>query len=135
MAHQTPYPQQVHCTLALAARLAELRMELFGPQGGREIAQRLGIPTQTWSNYDAGVTVPGVIILKLIELTVSGDTNSDPLRPVLNPTPSMLACYRFLPPFSGPFPVFTSGSRWVCSRSAVANLDRINPLLRFSRKR
>ena len=42
---------------------------------------------------------------------LSGDTNSDPLRPVLIPTPVMLPCYRFLPPFSGPLSVFTSGSR------------------------
>jgi hypothetical protein len=42
---------------------------------------------------------------------LSGDTNSDPLRPVLTATPSMLPCHRFLPPFSGPFSMFTSGSR------------------------
>ena len=66
---------------------------------------------------------------------VSGDTNSDPLRPVLIPTPIMLPCYRFLPPFSGPFSVFTSGSGRFFSRSTSVNLDRINPLLRFSRNR
>ena len=66
---------------------------------------------------------------------LSGDTNFDPLRPVLIPTPIMLSCYRFLPPLSGSFSVFTSGSRWVLSGSVLANLDRIKPLLRFSRKR
>ena len=45
-----------------------------------------------------------------LRLGLSGDTNSDPLRPVLIPTPSMLPCYRFLPLFSGPFSVFTSAS-------------------------
>src|SRR5271157_2057367 len=66
---------------------------------------------------------------------LSGDTNFDPLRPVLIPTPSMLSCYRFLPPLSGSFSIFTSGSGWVLSGSVLANLDRIKPLLRFSRKR
>ena len=66
---------------------------------------------------------------------VSGDTNSDPLPPVLIPTPIMPSCYRLSTPLSGSFLVFTSVSRWVCSRLTFVNLDRINPLLRFSRSR
>ena len=66
---------------------------------------------------------------------VSGDTNSDPLPPVLIPTPIMPSCYRLSTPLSGSFLVFTSVSRWVCSGSTFVNLDRINPLLRFSRSR
>ena len=66
---------------------------------------------------------------------VSGDTNSDPLAPVLIPTPIMPSCYRLSTPLSGSFLVFTSVSRWVCSGSTFVNLDRINPLLRFSRSR
>ncbi len=66
---------------------------------------------------------------------LSGDTNFDPLEPVLNPTASMPGCYRFLSPFAVGFSVRTSGSRWVGSGSAVANLDRIKPLLRFSLNR
>ena len=66
---------------------------------------------------------------------VSGDTNSDPLPPVLIPTPIMPSCYRLSTPLSGSFLVFTSVSRWVCSGLTFVNLDRINPLLRFSRSR
>ena len=66
---------------------------------------------------------------------VSGDTNSDPLPPVLIPTPIMPSCYRLSTPLSGSFLVLTSVSRWVCSESTFVNLDRINPLLRFSRSR
>ena len=66
---------------------------------------------------------------------LSGDTNSDPLPPVLIPTPIMPSCYRLSTPLSGSFLVFTSVSRWVCSGSTFVNLDRINPLLRFSRSR
>ena len=63
-------------------------------------------------------------------LDLSGDTNSDPLPPVLIPTPIMPSCYRLSTPLSGSFLVFTSVSRWVCSGSTFVNLDRINPLLR-----
>ena len=66
---------------------------------------------------------------------VSGDSNSDPLLPVLIPTPIMPSCYRLLTPPSGSFLIFTSVSRWVGSGSTFVNLDRINPLLRFSRRR
>ena len=66
---------------------------------------------------------------------LSGDTNSDPLPPVLIPTPIMPSCYRLSTPLSGSFLVFTSVSRWGCSGSTFVNLDRINPLLRFSRSR
>ena len=66
---------------------------------------------------------------------LSGDTNSDPLPPVLIPTPIMPSCYRLSTPLSGSFLVFTSVSRWVCSGSTFVNLDRINPLFAFSRSR
>ena len=45
--------------------------------------------------------------------TLSGDTNSDPLPPVLIPTPIMPSCYRLSTPLSGSFLVFT----WVLAGS------------------
>lgn len=33
------------------------------------MARRLGIPVRTWYNYEAGVTVPAEVILRIIELT------------------------------------------------------------------
>jgi hypothetical protein len=54
---------------SLSERLAALRAELFGDRGGPELARRLGLPIRTWYNYEAGVTVPGEAMLKLIELT------------------------------------------------------------------
>ena len=71
----------------------------------------------------------------LVARALSGDSNSDPLLTVLIPTPVMPSCYRLLTPSSGSFLIFTSVSRWVCSGSTFVNLDRINPLLRFSRSR
>jgi hypothetical protein len=53
----------------LAERITTLRIEMFGTRGGPELARRLGIPTRTWYNYEGGITVPGEIILKIIETT------------------------------------------------------------------
>jgi hypothetical protein len=69
MARRKPHPESFRNKLDLAARLAALRTELFGQQGGSEMAKRLGILSQTWDNYEQGITVPGEIILKLIEVT------------------------------------------------------------------
>ena len=33
------------------------------------MARRLGIPVRTWYNYEAGVTVPAEVVLRIIELT------------------------------------------------------------------
>ncbi len=69
MARRKTLPESVRAKLALAERLASLRSELYGERGGPEMARRLGIPVRTWYNYEAGVTVPAEVILKIIELT------------------------------------------------------------------
>src|SRR5579875_3267804 len=68
MARRKTLPESVRAKLALAERLASLRAELFGERGGPEMARCLGIPVRTWYNYEAGVTVPAEVILKIIEL-------------------------------------------------------------------
>jgi hypothetical protein len=55
--------------VAVAGRLAEVRREVFGEHGGPELARLLGLPYWTWRNYENGVTVPGEIVLRFIELT------------------------------------------------------------------
>ncbi len=69
MARRKTLPESVRAKHALAERLAALRAELYGERGGPEMARRLGIPVRTWYNYEAGVTVPAEVILKIIELT------------------------------------------------------------------
>jgi len=53
----------------LARRLRMIRMELYGAHGVPSFADSLGIPDQTWSNYETGVTLPAPILLALIEQT------------------------------------------------------------------
>jgi hypothetical protein len=69
MARRKTPEKVVRAKLALAGRLLALRSELFGERGGPEMARRLGIPVRTWYNYEAGVTVPADIILKILKLT------------------------------------------------------------------
>jgi hypothetical protein len=69
MARRKTLPDSLRAKLALAGRLAGLRLELFGDRGGPEMARRLGIPVRTWYNYEGGVTVPAEVVLKIIELT------------------------------------------------------------------
>jgi DNA-binding transcriptional regulator YiaG len=53
----------------LAARLKEVRAELYGEDGAAALARALGVPSRTWYNYERGVTVPAGVLLRLIELT------------------------------------------------------------------
>ena len=53
----------------LARRLRMLRRELYGTDGIPALAEALGIPDQTWSNYESGVALPAPILLTLIEQT------------------------------------------------------------------
>ena len=58
------------CTASdLAPRLAILRTDLYGTAGVGAIARSMGLPAGTWANYEAGVTIPGAILLQLLVLT------------------------------------------------------------------
>ena len=54
---------------ALARKLRKLRLEHFGEEGVTQLAQLLGLPEATWLNYEAGVTIPGEILLAFVILT------------------------------------------------------------------
>src|SRR5918998_6361785 len=69
MARRKTTPELVREKYSLAERLRGVRAELFGDRGGPELARRLGIPIRTWYNYESGVTVPGEVILRFVELT------------------------------------------------------------------
>ncbi|GAC1475878.1 MAG: hypothetical protein NVSMB9_29200 [Isosphaeraceae bacterium] len=69
MARRKTLPDSVRAKFALAERLRSLRAELYGERGGPELARQLALPVRTWYNYEAGVTVPAEVILKIIELT------------------------------------------------------------------
>jgi hypothetical protein len=53
---------------ALVGRVRIVREHLYGDDAAA-LAAALGLPTETWLNYERGVTMPAVVLLKFIELT------------------------------------------------------------------
>lgn len=60
---------QLRATLGLAQRVREIRLERFGEVGGPVLAEALGLPERTWANYESGVTIPALVILRFVEVT------------------------------------------------------------------
>ena len=54
---------------AIAGRLRLIRSETVGEHGGPELADQLGLPFRTWLNYESGVTIPGEVLLRFLEIT------------------------------------------------------------------
>jgi hypothetical protein len=54
---------------ALASRLQTLRRELFGEQGGPELARPLKLPARTLYDYETGAPIPGEVLVLLVERT------------------------------------------------------------------
>ena len=50
----------------LAARLREIREDLYGEHGAQFMADRLRVPLKSWLHYESGVVMPGRTVLKLI---------------------------------------------------------------------
>jgi Bacteriophage CI repressor helix-turn-helix domain len=53
----------------LACRVREIRNYLYGENGLDALAQALGVPTQTWLNYERGITMPAEVLLNFLEAT------------------------------------------------------------------
>ena len=63
-----PFPR-TNSNAMMADRLCGIRQELYGPNGAAVIAEMLGIPLRTWTNYEQGVTMPAELMLLFLELT------------------------------------------------------------------
>ena len=50
----------------LARRVCQVRRDLYGEDGIPRLADVLRIPPRTWMNYESGVTIPALVILRLI---------------------------------------------------------------------
>ena len=50
-------------------RLREVRQDIYGEAGSQALANALEIPLETWMNYEAGVVMPGEVLLKFQVLT------------------------------------------------------------------
>ncbi len=61
----------LHASRGLAQRVREIRVVWFGESGGPPLAEVLGLPEKSWANYESGVTIPGWVILRFIEMTAA----------------------------------------------------------------
>ncbi len=53
----------------LSVRLRQVRIARYGEFGESALAEALGVPARTWHNYEAGIGVPGEIVLAFLVLT------------------------------------------------------------------
>ncbi len=53
----------------LACRVREIRDYLYGGHGIDALAQALGVPAQTWLNYERGINMPAEVLLEFLEVT------------------------------------------------------------------
>jgi hypothetical protein len=53
----------------IAGRVREVRVALYGENGGPMLAKALAIPFRTLHNYENGCTIPAHSILRFIEVT------------------------------------------------------------------
>jgi hypothetical protein len=56
-------------SMILAQRVHEIRLERYGERGGPTLALAMDLPLRTWINYESGVTIPALVILRFIRLT------------------------------------------------------------------
>lgn len=75
------------------SRLARLRRDRFGDDGVAGLALELGIPARTWENYEMGVAVPDVVLLRFLCLTGVGPSwllnGRDDPRPAIAMPPTL----------------------------------------------
>jgi hypothetical protein len=69
MDESVPDPDWQALKSDLAGRIREIRVALYGENGGPMLAEALGIPFRTLHNYETGCTIPAHSILRFIELT------------------------------------------------------------------
>jgi hypothetical protein len=53
----------------LCRRVRQIRVELYGENGGPMLAEVLHVPFRTWANYESGITMPATVMLRFILLT------------------------------------------------------------------
>ncbi len=53
----------------LCRRVRQIRVELYGENGGPMLAEALQLPFRTWTNYESGIVMPALVMLRFIMLT------------------------------------------------------------------
>ncbi len=64
-----PMPNWDELKRNLAHRVKEIRQELYGENGGPLLAEALHVTFRCWLEYEEGVSIPGEVMLRFLELT------------------------------------------------------------------
>ena len=65
----SPAPDWNAIKISLAARVREVRQELFGTHGGPLLAGKLCVPFRVWHGYEQGDPIPAEVMLRFLEVT------------------------------------------------------------------
>jgi hypothetical protein len=57
--------------LEFRERIRRIRVETYGDDGTPRLAEALGIPVRTWENYESGVMIHDLTLLRFLCLTES----------------------------------------------------------------
>jgi hypothetical protein len=52
----------------VARRLRTVRLEIYGEHGLPLLAEALDIPARNWARYESGESMPGVVLLRFIDI-------------------------------------------------------------------
>ena len=61
--------QKIQRRIGIAARVRQIRRDFYGEDGVEKLAGALGVPAETWRNYERGVTMPAELLLAFMALT------------------------------------------------------------------
>lgn len=60
---------QITTNAAVAQRVREIRLDVYGESGARLLAEEMKLPVRTWVNYESGVVIPAPVILRFLQVT------------------------------------------------------------------
>jgi transcriptional regulator with XRE-family HTH domain len=61
--------QRMQRRIGIAARVRQILRDFYGEDGVEKLAGALGVPAETWRNYERGVTMPAELLLAFMALT------------------------------------------------------------------
>jgi len=65
-----PPPDWTHVRAEVAGRVRQVRLELYGENGGPLLAGALRLPYRRWIDYErGGASIPGDVLLRFVEHT------------------------------------------------------------------
>lgn len=62
-------PDWDYVKASLSERVRQVRVDLFGENGGPMLSDALRVPFRAWQDYESGETIPAQVMLRFLALT------------------------------------------------------------------